>query len=379
MRLLLVTPDFPPDFGGTQTYAFELARRLRSLCDDFAVMAPKRAGSATLDAKLPFDVIRLRASGDAFAIAALWRMYRLRRRFDTSLHVLWPSALAALANRMLGWRGQVFVAAHARELLIDPAPGRPLRALYNLIRRAAITRADGVFPVSRYTAELLGTLGARQDRITVVSNGTDPAHFCPNGRATPTDLSGLKGPVVLTVSRLTSRKGIDTVIRALPDVVRAVPDVSYVIAGSGPDEERLRQLAAEIGVADCVHFAGSVAYELLPDYYNACDVFAMPALELSPDVEGFGIVFLEANACAKPVVGARSGGIPDAIRHEETGLLVEPGDAKSTSDALIRLLTDHELAVRLGRQGRERVLAEATWDHAADQLFGAMRSTSEVS
>lgn len=375
MRLLLVTPDFPPDVGGTQTYALELARRLHARCDDFAVMAPSRGGAAAADAALPFEVIRPRASGDAFALASLRRMFALRRRFDTTFHVLWPTALAALTLRRFGWKGRVFVSAHARELLIDPAPFRLLRKLYGQLRRIAITRADGVFPVSRYTADLLGALGAISERVVIVGNGTDPAHFYPNGHSTPEAVPALGGRVVLTVSRLTMRKGIDTVIRALPGVARAVSDVSYVVAGSGPDESRLRRLAQSEGVADRVHFIGRVDYASLPDYYNACDVFAMPALDMHPDVEGFGIVFLEANACAKPVIGARSGGIPDAIRHEETGLLVEPGDATATAEALIRLLTDRDLAARLGRQGRARVLAEATWDHSADQLYGAMQPT----
>ena len=377
MRLLLLSPDFPPEVGGTQTYAYELAKRLHTRCDDFAVMASQQPGAAEVDDNLPFEIIRLTASDNVFPLAALPWLYALRRRFDTTVHVLWPSSLATLILRRLGWQGHVFVAAHARELLIGPAAyPPPLRSLYDWLRRRAIIGADGLFPVSRYTADLLKGMGASPDRIAIVHNGTDPKHFSPGDDPALRRSLGLEGKrVVLTVSRLVTRKGVDTVIRALPEVARAVPEVAYVVAGTGPDERRLRSLAAGVGVADRIHFVTAVPYRALPGYYNMCDVFAMPAGDVTPDVEGFGIVFLEANACGKPVVGARSGGIPDAIRHEETGLLVEPDDPAGLAAALIRLLTEPDLADRLGRQGRARVLAEATWDHAAERLFDALTRT----
>jgi phosphatidylinositol alpha-1,6-mannosyltransferase len=172
-----------------------------------------------------------------------------------------------------------------------------------------------------------------------------------------------RGQVILTVGNLVERKGHDMVIRSLPAVCQRVPEATYLIVGTGPFKERLDELAAELGVRDRVIFAGRVPDDELPDLYAMCDVFAMPSRTLlaSHDVEGFGLVYLEAGACAKPVVAGRSGGIEDAVVDGFTGLVVDPSDVRDIGQALIRLLTDSELRGRLGQQGRDRVEKERTW------------------
>jgi phosphatidylinositol alpha-1,6-mannosyltransferase len=169
-----------------------------------------------------------------------------------------------------------------------------------------------------------------------------------------------------------ARKGVDATLRALPRVRGHLPDVVYLVVGDGPDLPRLRALAAELGVEEHVRFLPGVDYDLTPAYYNAADVVTMPCRDDPPEVEGFGIVFLEANACGKPVVGTYAGGIPDAIRHGETGLLVEPDDPDRLADAIVTLLTTPDTAARLGRQGREHVLREANWDAVAHRIFETM-------
>jgi phosphatidylinositol alpha-1,6-mannosyltransferase len=175
--------------------------------------------------------------------------------------------------------------------------------------------------------------------------------------------------MLLTVGRLVPRKGVDTVLRALPRIAASVPEVQYVVAGTGPDRNRLERLAVRNGVRDRVHFVGYVADDVLSSYYSAADLFVMPAREALPDVEGFGLVFLEANACGTPAVGARSGGIPDAIVDGETGLLVPPNAPGSLAEATTRILTTPDLADTLGRQGRHRAVNEASWDQIADRIY----------
>lgn len=374
MRLLLVTQDFPPDVGGTQTYAYELARRWVRACEDFAVVAPAVDGADAVDAALPFDVFRVRASYDTLSFRAFPLLRRLaaRRGFDTAFHVQWPTALAGLAARRAGALRRVCIAAHGRELLMTPHP-RPLAPLYDGLRTRLLTRADALFPVSRYTAGLLEARGVAPGRVTVVPNGTDAARFAPGDATDLREALGVADRrVVLTVCRLVPRKGVDTVLRALARTAAACPDVVYLIGGTGPDRPRLEALARAEGVADRVRFLGRIPDEALPHHYRACDVFVMPSRLDPPHVEGFGIVFLEANACGKPVIGARTGGIPDAIREGETGLLVEPDDPAALAEALTDLLTHPDRAARLGRQGRTRVLAEATWDHVAARLLDAL-------
>jgi phosphatidylinositol alpha-1,6-mannosyltransferase len=173
-----------------------------------------------------------------------------------------------------------------------------------------------------------------------------------------------------------ARKGHDMVIRVLPRVLQKVPNVTFLIAGDGPYRGQLEQVAAAVGVQDRVIFANKISDQDLPDVYALSDVFVMPSraqLEKC-DVEGFGLVFLEANACGKPVIGGRSGGIPDAIVDGETGLLVNPHDLEDIASALIRLLSDHELADRLGEQGRLRVVNKFNWMQVGDRVQSIMNA-----
>jgi phosphatidylinositol alpha-1,6-mannosyltransferase len=181
--------------------------------------------------------------------------------------------------------------------------------------------------------------------------------------------------VVLCVGRLVERKGQDVLIRSLPQVAAAVPEVLCVLAGSGADRSRLEELARDLGVADRVCFLGFVPETELPGCYAAADVFAMPSryLPSAGDVEGFGIVFLEANAAGVPVVGGRSGGVEEAVRDGYTGLLVDPEDPAAVAGALTRLLQDEGLRRQLGAQGRERARLDFDRRQRARHLWEACR------
>jgi len=324
MRLLMVSYDFPPALGGIQTYAYELAQRLATPCDDFAVVAPEAAGAPSVDADLPFEVFRVNASFDSFPLRILPLLASTRRRFDATFHTQWHTAGASVLTRRLGDAPRVFAAAHGRELLFQPFNGHAvLNKGFDRFRTWTLRHADAVFPVSTYTASLVRNMGVPPERIEVVHNGTDPTLFRPHDARPLRDALGLNGhKVLMTIGRLVPRKGIDTVLHALPQVAHDVPDVQYLIGGHGPDRPRLEALTQDLGLEERVRFLGNIAPEALPRYYNASDVFVMPSRAEGPSVEGFGIVFLEAGACGKPVVGARSGGIPDAVRDGETGLLI---------------------------------------------------------
>ncbi|MCG8379813.1 MAG: glycosyltransferase family 4 protein, partial [Proteobacteria bacterium] len=250
MRLLLISQDFPPDVGGVQTYAYELARRLPDRCEDFAVIAPARPSDEAVDATLPCEVVRVPASANSFGFKVgpiMLKMAR-QRRFEVGFHVLWPTTPAAVLLRPFGGLRLNFVAAHGRELLLEPIPHRRvLHGLYNRSRAFAMHHADRLFPVSHFTRRLLRECGVPDERITVIHNGTDPAHFRPMDVQDLRDELGLDHQrVVLTVSRLVPRKGIDTVLRALPEVARHIPDVRYLIGGTGPDRDRLETLTRDL-------------------------------------------------------------------------------------------------------------------------------------
>jgi phosphatidylinositol alpha-1,6-mannosyltransferase len=202
----------------------------------------------------------------------------------------------------------------------------------------------------------------------------DPDRFRPDA-----DVSALRRRhawagkrVILTLARVVERKGHDLVIRALPRIREQVSEVRYVIAGpdDGGETDRLRGLAEELGVGHAVEFTGGLSADEIPLYYNACEVYVMPSREVTRtgDTEGFGITFLEANACGKPVIGGRSGGVVDALEDGVTGFLVDPTDAEDLANRIILLLSDPELASRMGRAGRARVVASYSWARIAAEL-----------
>lgn len=379
MRLLLVTQDFPPDVGGIQTYSWEVARHLAGRVEALSVVAPDRPGAAPVDRAAPFPVTRLPARPDLLPLLLFPTLpgRARRRQVDVAVHAQWQTVGASVLSRALFGRPRhVVCAAHGRELLFNPASAYPgLGAAYDRVRRGLLRQVDAALPVSDYTAGLLREQGVPPGRTHVVPNGTNPEHFCPRDGATLRRRLGLAGrSLLLTVGRLVRRKGIGTVLRALPAIAEGHPDVAYVIAGTGPDRARLERLAGRLGVRDRVHFAGRVAHDRLPLYYSAADLFVMPAREPPPDVEGFGLVFLEAGACGTPVLGSRAGGIPEAIREDETGLLVPPGAPDRLAEAALRVLTDPELAGKLGRRGRRRAVQESSWGHIADRIYDLLSS-----
>lgn len=240
--------------------------------------------------------------------------------------------------------------------------------------RFSIIKAGRVLANSRFTAELVEKAGADPARIEVVHAACDVDRFRPlvaNGELRR-DLLGSsdRAPVILSVGGLMERKGHDMVIAALPELVTRFPKLVYLIVGDGPCRSNLQKLAVKTGVGASVVFAGKVPDDRLPYAYSVCDVFVMPSRHRQEfgDVEGLGLVYLEANACAKPVVGGRSGGVPDAVIDGVTGFLVDPSSPEDIASAIGRLLSSPELAARLGRQGRDRVLAEFTWRHFMDRI-----------
>lgn len=225
-------------------------------------------------------------------------------------------------------------------------------------------RADLNLANSSYTASLIRAVGGPKAKVAIVPPGFNPS-LLSSGQEGHNDLKAAfgDGPILLTVGRLQRRKGQDMVIRALSKVVEKFPSVRYVIVGSmqgGTDglKESLEIEAKEAGVEKNVVFVGEVEAERLPHFFQVCDVFVMPNREESGgDVEGFGIVFLEAGYMEKPVIGGNSGGVPDAILDGETGLLVDGHSPDSVAAAILRLLEDPQSRTRMGQRGRQLAMS----------------------
>jgi phosphatidylinositol alpha-1,6-mannosyltransferase len=239
--------------------------------------------------------------------------------------------------------------------------------------------AHRVIAVSNFTRNrIISQYHIPQEKIITLPNGVDPQRFCPLA-----DISILQNrfglvdkKIILTLARLQERKGHDKVIEALPIVLKQVPNAHYLISGEkkGKFYKKIDQQVKDMGLESHVTFTGYVEPEEINLFYNLCNVYIMPSRELKEtgDTEGFGITFLEANACEKPVIGGRSGGVVDAIENGETGYLVDPLDVAEIAEKLILLLTNDEHAHLLGQQGRQRILKSYTWDAVARRMVDAI-------
>lgn len=375
MTSLLMTSTFMPRTGGRELYLHNIFSRIPP--EDVVVMTHDREGDwQTFDRQSPFRIIRVDRAGFHWYFHgrrkwlrwfAYLAMLCLRERIGVVHCGL------SLPDGMSGWLlkstlGKPYVIyTYAKEIL-EPLPTE----WHHRNFQRALNEADRIVTISQYTGEQLVQLGVDPSKIVMVYPGVDTKVFRPDPAAGQTIRArhGLSEdqPVLLTVARLIPRKGHDQVIAALPAISEQSPDVVYLIVGTGPAEDWLRTHAQEKGVADRVILAGHVPDEELADYYNAADVFIMPNRESGTDIEGFGIVFLEANACGKPVVGGRSGGAVDAIADGKSGFLVNPHSPQDIAEAVIRLLADPSLARRMGEQGRVRAQQEFTWKRAARQV-----------
>lgn len=332
-------------------------------------------GAAASDARFPqpIDRVGIRASRlrtiNGLALWT-WRARMLARAYQPRM--VWcgeikPAGYPArwLAGSQAAPLG-TFV--YGTELLLLEAKARG--AFKRRTARWLCERFEAVIATSEWTAgvarRVLATLDLADvaDRVRVVHLGTEPAHFRPGVDALAVRRRyGLEGkPWLLTVSRLEWHKGIDTVMRALPAIRAAHPGTRYAVAGAGERRPQLERLAAELGLGDAVRFLGEVPDADLPGVYNAADLYVGVSRFHDLMAEGFGIALVEASACGLAVVGGRSGGVPDAVRDGETGVLVDPDDPAAVATAVTALLGDPERRARLGAAGRRAVETYYNWD-----------------
>jgi phosphatidylinositol alpha-1,6-mannosyltransferase len=376
---MVFSGDYKPQSGGIAEHAYRVALNLDRRGIPVCVLAPKRGDHAGFDARQPFRTYRVPPWPGIDWLLYLIYAFHLVMKLRIGVVYCATSHPCGLICRIL--RLAVYfrytVTIHAHEVVYG---GRGLRQRLKKIVKplqiGVIGAADRVFAVSDFTRSALLAAGVAGAKVAVMPNGVDIAELAhaPRERGIVSEL-GLEGrPIILTVARLDIHKGHDTVIRALPAILKAVPGAVYVIAGDGPMRRDLEELAVATGVSDGVVFAGSLPRPKLLALYEACDVFVMVSRMENTSTEGFGIVFLEAGVFSKPVVGGRSGGIPDAVEDGCSGLLVDPLNPAEVAQAISSILTDPGLAARLGRAGYQRVTALFTWDHAINILLDSLQS-----
>jgi phosphatidyl-myo-inositol dimannoside synthase len=372
-RFLVISELFLPTKGGTAVWFDEVYRRLGDRGTH--ILTARVPGCEAHDRDHANQVHRLRLQHSRWLrpsslpiygkllLTGLW--LGLRHRFD-AIH----------AGRVLpeGWVG-VHLARLLRLPLVIYAHGEEITTWRRSPRRLkamgfAYRRADRVIANSDFTRERLLELGVDAARITIIHPGVDLQRFHP-GHEVMDLRQGLgldaRQKLILSVGRLSRRKGFDQVIHALPALLDEGLDVHYAIIGIGEDHHYLQQLAAEQGVAGRVHLLGHVDPADLPRWYCAADLLAMPNREIDGDTEGFGMVFVEAAACGTPSLAGLAGGTGAAVLDGETGLRVEGADLAAVTRALVRLLGDEALRQRLAEAGRRRAEQELAWERVAEK------------
>jgi phosphatidyl-myo-inositol dimannoside synthase len=379
---LLLTYDFPPMGGGIARWMGELAKRYPA--GSLVVSTGRQPNSADIDHVFPNRIDRLPVSS--------------RRLRTIQGLALWSRRVAGLvrsAGAEFIWCGNVKPAAYparwAAARLGIPygvmVVGSDLLILQRQIKRSLLKRraalallgsASVVVAISRWTADLCRTLlhqlqiEMAPDLVRTIPLGTDPEFFRPglDTREVRARYGLGQRRWLLSVARLVPYKGLDTGLRVLAGLRHDHPDLAYAVVGSGEQLPELHAMARTLGLEDRVRFLTDVADRDLPALYNCAELYLGLTRTTDLDVEGFGLSLVEASACGVPVVAGRSGGIPDAVREGETGLLVDAEQPDLVAEAVRRLLRDSEMTRRLGIGGRKAVESFYNWDRVTSEMIG---------
>jgi phosphatidylinositol alpha-1,6-mannosyltransferase len=371
-KILIISEDFPPYPGGIAQWALGVAGCIHR--QEYQVYVITRLRENHVPAQQPYPLL--------FMEGQHWKKFRTQyvsrafRNFleqrgvpDLVIATTWNCArgLVPLTCK-LGIK--TVVVAHG----LDVTRTMPFWKRWWLKR--TMRRCDVVVAVSRFTGDFINQrYHLPHDRVLVLPNGVDTSRFHPVADTVPVrEHYGITDEkVILTLARVIERKGHDAVIRILPRLREHFKKIKYIISGPWEDlyYKKLKQLVSDLDLEDFVIFTGFVPDNELNDLYNLCDVYIMPSREMEDkgDTEGFGITYLEAGACEKPVIGGASGGVPDAIVHGETGFLVDPLNIEDIGDKLVKLLGNPGMCRTMGRQGRARIQADFTWESVTRKLL----------
>jgi phosphatidylinositol alpha-1,6-mannosyltransferase len=378
-KILLLTDSFLPHAGGSREYYNNIYKNLVQLGDsEVTILTKKVPGWQEFDKKASTELFRIKRlfkplpswkiqelpKGIGPLLLTLWQVFRERPGIIHAGDLFPPGVIAMALKRICGIPYVVY--CHGEEIpQIDQFRYQPR------VRNRIYLNADAVIAASEFTRQNLLRLGVKDECIHKITPGVNASVFrsqtCGDALRKK---HGLEGKVViLTVARLVPRKGHRAALQAFAKICCEIPEAKYLIVGTGPEELLLRKLVQDLGIGDRVTFAGYVASDQLPEVYNMCDLMLMTnRQEENGDVEGFGIVFLEANAAGRPVIGGRSGGAIEAIVDGVTGFLVNPDDPAEIAGVLRRLLLDRELREKLGASGRLRVWSDFNWESRAEVL-----------
>ena len=369
-KTLFITNDFPPRPGGIQTFVYEIVRRFEP--SQVSVLTSSWAGDAQFDALHDFEVVRAKTqmllpTKKTFALAKeiIERNQIEQVIFGASA----PLGLLAGPLRKLGIKKIVaFTHGHEVGWAKTPVTKQLLRKISNEV--------DVLTYLTEYTKNqiLKGLPKSAAAKMHQLLPAVDSQQFSTSNRDQGNELRTQIGfadrPVIVSVSRLMARKGHDQLIKTLPKVQEQIPGAALVIVGEGPYRNKLEKFVSQLSLEQDVHFIGKVPFADLPKWYAVGDIFAMPCRTRSAgwDVEGLGIVYLEASATGLPVIAGDSGGAPEAVESDQSGYVVSGTNQDELVNRIVQLLADAQLRDQMGQFGRNWVQTNWTWENTFAKL-----------
>jgi len=388
VRILLVSEIFPPEHGGSGRWFWEIYSRLSR--ESIFIAAGQHPDEESFDNGHDLPLERIPLTMNAWGIRSFeglrgyWRGFRNIRRLVRRERITILHAARCLPEGVMAWTikrrlGVPFICYVHGEDVNSASHSREL----SWLTRRVLDSAEYVVANSRNTADILHQeWNLNQTRVRVMHPGMDGDRFVPAAHSPETrQRLGWQGrTVVLTVGRLQKRKGQDHMILALPSIRAHIPNILYAIVGDGEERSALKELAVQQGVMAHVRFLGELRDRELVECYQQCDLFALPNREVDRDIEGFGMVLVEAQACGKAVLAGASGGTAETLRQNETGRCIPCDDPQVLAGNVVELLRDRASLERMGTAARAWAVERFDWANLvreAAELFGVHQSVSK--
>jgi len=372
-RVLLLTEEFPPEIGGIQSYLSQLWSNLPD--ESSLVIAKKEKGDKEWDEQQKYKIIRIDTKTNTFPRwkPALKKLREAVEEFKPEVIVCGKALFEGRAAYRI-WKEKKIpyvVITHAMEINTWLSHWK---TKYDLLK--VLNNAARVLVVNQKVKEILIKNGVSEKKFVKMYPGVDDffAEKDLDVQAIKDELGLVGNKVVVTVSRMVKRKGIDVALLAMPQIVKEVPNVSYVVIGDGPELEGLKKLAKLVGTSFKTKFLGSISREKIRKILQASDLFLLTPRDEKGNMEGFGIVYMEAAASGLCSVGSKSGGVPEAVIDGQTGILVDENNADQTAAAVIKLLKDDDLRKKMSAEAQERALKEFVWSKRSMLFKGVIDS-----
>lgn len=365
-KTLLFTIDFPPSFGGVANYYENICGHLPA--DKIFVLAPKISLVDHADYKIYRENLITSLPIWPKWIFSFWYLYKVIKKEQIKNvlvgQVLPLGTVTLILSKILKF--DYFVFTHGMDILLAQKTKKR-----KFLLKKILSNAKGVITNSEFNKKELVSLEIEDNKINIVYPCINPEikvnEKIKSEIINKYKLAGKK--ILLSVGRKVERKGFDMVIKVMDKIVKEEKNCVYIIAGGhGNYSRKLKQLIFDSSANKNIIFLEDISKEEKEALYNLCDIFIMPCRQIGEDVEGFGIVFLEANLFGKPTIAGNSGGAVEAVIDNKTGLVVNSESEKEIANAVLKLLKDTELAKKLGEQGKERVLKEFIWENQVKKL-----------